>query len=98
DFHVTGVQTCALPIYCKKGEFIFWLAGLPISDVSFSSNFKATILFVEKDLLTKNLPSANASIDSYIHSKENPILHPEKDDKEKRSEERRVGKECRYEM
>jgi AraC family transcriptional activator of pobA len=68
---------------CKKGEFIFWLAGLPISDVSFSSNFKATILFVEKDLLTKNLPSANASIDSYIHSKENPILHPEKDDKEK---------------
>jgi len=69
--------------HCKKGEFIFWLAGLSITDLSFSSNFKATMLFVEKDLLTKNLPSANASIDSYIHSKENPILHPEKDDKEK---------------
>lgn len=69
--------------HCKKGEFIFWLAGLSIGDLSFSSNFKATILFVEKDFLTKNLPSANASIDSYIHSKENPILHPDKDDKEK---------------
>lgn len=69
--------------HCKKGEFIFWLAGLPISDVSFSANFKATILFVENDLLTKNLPSANASIDSYIHSKENPILHPDKQDKER---------------
>ncbi len=68
---------------CKKGEFIFWLAGLPISDLTFSSSFKATILFVEKELLTKNLPSANASIDSYIHSKENPILHPDKEDKEK---------------
>lgn len=68
---------------CKKGEFIFWLAGLSITDLSFSPNFKATILFVERDLLTTNLPSANASIDSYIHSKENPILHPGKQDKER---------------
>lgn len=68
---------------CKKGEFIFWLAGLSITDLSFSSNFKATTLFVEKDLLTNSLPSANASIDSYVHSKENPILHPDKDDKER---------------
>jgi len=69
--------------HCRKGEFIFWLAGLHVSGLSFSSNFKATILFVESDLLTTNLPSANASIDSYIHSKENPILHPDKKDKEK---------------
>lgn len=69
--------------HCRKGEFIFWLAGVSISDLTFSSSFKATILFVEKDLLTKNLPSANVSIDSYIHSKENPILHPDKEDKEK---------------
>ena len=68
---------------CKKGEFIFWLAGLSVSDLSFSGNFKATVLFVDRDLLTTNLPSANASIDSIIHSKENPILHPDKKDKEK---------------
>jgi AraC-like DNA-binding protein len=67
----------------KKGEFVFWLAGLNVSDLWFSANFKATILFVDSDLLTSNLPSANVSIDSYIHSKENPILHPERKDKEK---------------
>lgn len=67
----------------KKGEFIFWLAGLHVSDLWVSANFKATMLFVDSDLLTSNLPSANVSIDSYIHSKENPILHPEKKDKEK---------------
>ena len=51
---------------CKKGEFIFWLAGLNVSDLSFSANFKATLLFVDSDLLTTNLPSVNASIDSVI--------------------------------
>ncbi len=68
---------------CKKGEFIFWLAGFNVSDLFFSENFKATLLFVSSDLLTANLPSVNMSIDSYIHSKENPILHPDKKDKEK---------------
>lgn len=72
-----------LKYHCKKGEFIFWLAGLEVSDLSFSENFKATLLFVDSDLLTRNLPSATVSIDSYIHSKENPILHPDKKDKEK---------------
>ncbi|WP_312399646.1 hypothetical protein [Sphingobacterium sp.] len=69
--------------HCKKGEFIFWLAGLPISELSVSTNFKATILFVDKDLLTTSLPSATVSIDSYIHARENPILHPDKRDREK---------------
>src|SRR5690606_1355069 len=67
----------------KKGEFIFWLAGFAVSDLCFSANFKAMLLFVDNDLLTMNLPSATVSIDSYVHSKENPILHPEKKDKEK---------------
>lgn len=67
----------------KKGEFIFWLAGINVSDLSFSKSFKATILFVDSDLLTASLPSATASIDSIIHSKEYPILHPDKKDKEK---------------
>ncbi len=69
--------------HCKKGEFIFWLAGLTVSELSFSAKFKATLLFVDSNLLTTNLPSANASIDSYIHSRENPILHPDKVHKEK---------------
>ncbi|GGE15076.1 hypothetical protein GCM10011516_11100 [Sphingobacterium cellulitidis] len=69
--------------HCKKGEFIFWLAGLGISELSFSANFKATFLFVDHDLLIENLPSIKVSIDSVIHSKENPILHPDKQHKEK---------------
>ena len=67
----------------KKGEFIFWLAGINISDLSFSKSFKATILFVDSDLLTASLPSATASIDSIIHSKEYPILHPDSKDRDK---------------
>ncbi|MDO7743197.1 MAG: AraC family transcriptional regulator [Pedobacter sp.] len=67
----------------NKGEFIFWLAGLQVSELSFSNNFKATVLFVDNDLLTASLPSATASIDSIIHSKEYPILHPDRKDKEK---------------
>jgi len=67
----------------KRGEFIFWLAGINVSDFFFSKSFKATILFVDSDLLTASLPSATASIDSIIHSKEYPILHPDKKDKEK---------------
>lgn len=69
--------------YCKKGEFIFWLAGLEVSDLSFSVNFTATVLFVDRDLLTENFPSLTGSIDAILHSKENPILHPEKKDTER---------------
>ncbi|REC47467.1 helix-turn-helix domain-containing protein [Chryseobacterium pennipullorum] len=69
--------------HCKKGEFIFWLAGIDVSELSFSANFTAAVLFVDKDLLTENFPSLNRSIDSILHSKENPILHPKKKDKEK---------------
>lgn len=69
--------------HCKKGEFIFWLAGLDVSEISFSANFKAMLLFVDSDLLTINLPSITASIDATLHSKENPILHPDKEHKEK---------------
>ncbi|MFP3596858.1 helix-turn-helix domain-containing protein [Chryseobacterium sp. SIMBA_029] len=69
--------------HCKKGEFIFWLAGLDVSDLSFSENFTATVLFVDRDLLTENFPSLTGSIDAILHSKENPILHPEKKDTEK---------------
>src|SRR5690606_40489435 len=55
DFHVTGVQTCALPIYIR----VLFLPSLK-QEYSFSDGFKAT-----------------------------KIAKPG------RSEERRVGKECR---
>ncbi len=69
---------------CKSGEFVFWLAGSAISDLSFSSNFMATVLFVEKDFLLDNLPSLNLGIDAIVQHRIDPLLHPDdKKDKEK---------------
>lgn len=70
--------------HCKKGEFIFWLAGSEVSELSFSENFKATVLFVDKDFMTDNFPSQSWSIDAMLHSRENPILHPDNKKDEKR--------------
>jgi AraC family transcriptional activator of pobA len=70
--------------YCKAGEFVFWLAGSEISDLTFSENFMAMVLFVDKDFLMDNIPSQSWSIDVILHSKENPILHMDnKDDRKK---------------
>lgn len=68
----------------KTDEFIFWLAGSDVSDVSFSPNFRGTVLLVEKKFLTDNVPSVNRSIDALLYSRENPVLHPgNKQDKKK---------------
>src|SRR5690606_39840230 len=70
DFHVTGVQTCALPIYHEQN--IFRMGGLwrrlPLAYVSFLVGGAALAA----------LPLLTAG----FYSKD-------------RSEERRVGKECR---
>src|SRR6476661_6538764 len=36
----------------KSGEFVFWFADSQLTDVTFSKNFKANVLFVEKNSLT----------------------------------------------
>lgn len=70
--------------HCDKGEFIFWLSGNEISELSLSKNFKARVLFVERDFLLDNLPNLTLGIDSIVHHRINPILHPDnKVDKEK---------------
>ena len=60
---------------CKAGEFIFWFADSLVTDVTFSKNCKANILFVEKKFLDNNIPDQSWSIDALLHSKENPVLH-----------------------
>jgi len=68
----------------KTGEFIFWFADSQLRDVTFSKNFKASVLFVERDFLDNNIPDQSWSIDALLHSKENPVLHlKEKNDKAK---------------
>jgi len=70
--------------HCKAGEFIFLLAGSEVSELSLSKNFMAITLFVEKDFLLDNLPNLTLGIDSIVHHRISPILHPDnKEDREK---------------
>ena len=64
-----------LAFRCDTGEFIFWLAGNEITELSLSKNFMATVLFVEKDFLLDNLPNLTMGIDTIVHHRINPILH-----------------------
>jgi AraC family transcriptional activator of pobA len=59
---------------CKGGEFVFWFAESQLANLTFSKNYKATVLLVEKNFLNENIPSQNWSIDAMLHSKEHPVL------------------------
>ncbi len=71
------------PFECQQGEFIFWLADHTIADLHFSKNFNATVLFVDKQLLSDNFPNLNTATDAILHHSVNPILHPDKINKER---------------
>src|SRR5690606_40895828 len=79
DFHVTGVQTCALPIW-------FVAAGIP--------------LVVSINFAKEEMPEAGYGTDGHLvtivgfTADGDPVINdPNK--ASDRSEERRVGKECR---
>src|SRR5690606_40782579 len=80
DFHVTGVQTCALPI-CSKGmtaSTCFWVRDIPcqlLGRIGVASAF-GTGLFAQSNDVVKKLTFKFVDVLG-------------------RSEERRVGKECR---
>jgi AraC-like DNA-binding protein len=59
----------------KSGEFVFWFADSQLTDVAFSKNFKAHVLFIERGFLDNNIPDQIWSIDVILHSRANPILH-----------------------
>src|SRR5690606_40598126 len=92
DFHVTGVQTCALPIFrCKQGEL-----DLIMLD-------KQTLVIIEvrfrkTDKYGSALESVTQKKQSRIIAATHLYLSINKTDKpiRFRSEERRVGKECRH--
>src|SRR5690606_40046517 len=87
DFHVTGVQTCALPISkdklildagCGSGYILSMLAldGYEIEGIDNNQ--------MMLDLAKDRLESLNLNVNLINHDLRKP-----------RSEERRVGKECR---
>src|SRR5690348_18213904 len=78
DGRVTGVQTCALPIYhVPEGQVD---AGLEAEQLAFLRQIQTDSSEAER---------------RPILSGARPEDHPEEDVGETRSEERRVGKECR---
>src|SRR5690606_40910519 len=92
DFHVTGVQTCALPIYAPNWRLGHWLNGR-INGVSLDELIAAI-------LADFGLPEADVSgVDGYLSgfvisepASARGVLEPLLDIFG-RSEERRVGKE-----
>src|SRR5690606_39737751 len=85
DFHVTGVQTCALPIYfVNKTANKIW----EIEDYKIREFVGTYDEWEQWKLERKAAASGPAKKEKIITEKKNTAL-PE------RSEERRVGKECR---
>src|SRR5690606_39482914 len=90
DFHVTGVQTCALPIFRTKTKDAVTGTNIYIEGGGFQfqepiqtaegSNFLVKNLFYNVPARRKFLKNNNVEFRHIID----------------RSEERRVGKECRY--
>src|SRR5690606_40631265 len=83
DFHVTGVQTCALPISdgAQKVEHY--------TDLSSEAHLLSSAMVLASDATLENG-------DSTGDPTEIALLQLADDLKIDRSEERRVGKECRY--
>jgi len=58
---------------CEGGQFLFWFAESRLSGLSFSRNFKATVLLVEKEFLMNNIPDQSWSINAQLHSRVYPV-------------------------
>src|SRR5690606_40308774 len=80
DFHVTGVQTCALPIYFL-GHFALTGHLLPL--LKSSPNARIVTLSSGAATLTDGIDFENLKLEKPYNEWQ-------------RSEERRVGKKCRY--
>src|SRR5690606_40592991 len=90
DFHVTGVQTCALPIYQK------YLSLCPNAvdkefvekQIAFlEEEFRQYLLF-QKEVVKSDLEYLKLHFEKIQNGQSVALAE--------RSEERRVGKECRY--
>src|SRR5690606_39603860 len=92
DFHVTGVQTCALPIYC-----FIEIAPSPRAKESDTrlvqpdeNKFAGFVFKIHANMDPKHRDRlAFIKIVSGTFERNKPYMHV------RRSEERRVGKECR---
>lgn len=66
-----------------KNDIAILLPSLVIRDCKYSRDFKATILFVSFDLMSKNNPDIGWGIKGFLFTKENPLVHLSEIDAEK---------------
>ena len=58
---------------CGKDEFVFWLAGSSLQRLIFAPSFRATVLLVENQLLSSNVPDQKWGMDATLHSRQYPV-------------------------
>src|SRR5207253_4362500 len=92
DGHVTGVQTCALPIYYQ----LQFNRGAPSQIVVYNFPFSTSInnLFSQAAYVTDTFSVKRVTINAGVRWERYHNYYPAQT-KEARSEERRVGKEGR---
>src|SRR5207302_7677194 len=86
DFHVTGVQTCALPIFADELRINLAIPLTPAGKIS-----RMDVLGGDNG----GFPNGRRLGDDVVDIEEQAVAGFLKG-KKVRSEERRVGKECRY--
>src|SRR5690606_40644707 len=96
-FHVTGVQTCALPIYARVDSLAIQLSKFfgDKSSRQYLGQLKEARAKKQRYVLIKRAVSHQ----QLKALKQFPLLKGFKENKKRyssRSEERRVGKECRH--
>src|SRR5690606_40410005 len=85
DFHVTGVQTCALPIFFGNGTQRWW--GDLFEDPGFWQ------LYVDRWQMWRDTVLSDESVGALVDAFAAELN--ESQARNSRSEERRAGKECR---
>src|SRR5690606_40634477 len=95
DFHVTGVQTCALPIFgdmklrdIKKVDIAFFISDLQKKNKRLDG--------LDGNLAPSTIRNIYKAFASIMRAAVEWDLIDESPCRNIRSEERRVGKECRY--
>src|SRR5690606_40366635 len=85
DFHVTGVQTCALPIYLAEAHILRRVEDV-LSDSLYTKVVKVDLKRIVED---------PAGEENLLLEPRDALVVFSRDQFVPRSEERRVGKECR---
>src|SRR5690606_40835870 len=88
DFHVTGVQTCALPIWTDRDSKLLFLSGKPGADGT-SGIFLYPGMYIDDNKEQQASLSFSGTYPLWGQQHEASFGYI-------RSEERRVGKGCRY--